>query len=88
MPCFTHSMDLIVLILTLWAAVRHNKSGTLGPLLQTLVRDGVLYFVAIFFCNLLAVVFELQNANPLLKPVNATLAPIATVSDVASLSPR
>lgn len=40
----------------------------------------ILYFFAVFACNLLASTFELQNSQPLLKPVNASLATIGTVS--------
>ncbi|PWN45912.1 hypothetical protein IE81DRAFT_327748 [Ceraceosorus guamensis] len=70
--------DFIILVLTLTRAIMLNRSGLIGPLLRTIVRDGILYFFAVFTCNLLAVVFELQTAQPLLRPINASLATIGT----------
>ncbi|PWN87252.1 hypothetical protein FA10DRAFT_198613 [Acaromyces ingoldii] len=58
--------------------LRRKTGGTLGHLTTVIIRDGLLYFVFVFSANLLAAAFELQNAKPLLKPVNASLATVMT----------
>ncbi|PWN52137.1 hypothetical protein IE53DRAFT_304403, partial [Violaceomyces palustris] len=76
----TSLFDSIVLALTLIKLfqLRRRGLGTVGPVVRVLARDGILYFVLVFSANLLAAIFELQNANVYLKPVNASLATCMT----------
>lgn len=72
--------DAIVVVLTLLRAfrVRRQQFDATGYIFGVMVRDGLIYFVLIFTANLLAAVFELQTANELLRPINATLATVIT----------
>lgn len=73
--------DALVLGLTIFGVVRMSRNGPI-PLGTVLVRQGIFYFLATFFANLLVLVCTALRVSPLLSLLFAV--PSATVCLTAS----
>ncbi|KAJ7584008.1 hypothetical protein C8J56DRAFT_790038 [Mycena floridula] len=67
---YTSGIDLIVMCLMAFKVFRYrqDKISTL------LLRDGLIYFLVVFFVNVVAVIFSLLNLNPLMSVIADTPA--------------
>ncbi|EIN08784.1 hypothetical protein PUNSTDRAFT_133965 [Punctularia strigosozonata HHB-11173 SS5] len=70
--------DSVIFILTLWWAKTHVSRGSKMPFMQLFLRDGIVYFFAIFSANLLNVVVYLSVSEESLKPFFAPFSEIMT----------
>ncbi|KAJ7572999.1 hypothetical protein C8J56DRAFT_1133269 [Mycena floridula] len=71
---YTSGIDLIVMCLMAFKVFRYrqDKISTL------LLRDGLIYFLVVFFVNVVAVIFSLLNLNPLMSVIADTPARMFT----------
>jgi len=67
----------VIFVLTLGRTVYLRETGVRTPLISLMMRDGIMYFGAIFFVNAVNTV-TYAVAPPDLKPVNASVSQLTT----------